>query len=107
MPSSTAHEAAGTVLLVGASRGLGHAMAAVFLKKGWNVIGTVRGRGRTALHETAEAYGDRLEIEQLDITETDQIAALHARLSGRRFDILFVNAGTVNADRNGTVAEIA
>lgn len=31
-----------TVLIVGASRGLGHAMAAEFLRHGWNVIGTVR-----------------------------------------------------------------
>jgi NAD(P)-dependent dehydrogenase (short-subunit alcohol dehydrogenase family) len=31
-----------TVLIVGASRGLGHAMAAEFLRHDWNVIGTVR-----------------------------------------------------------------
>jgi hypothetical protein len=33
------------------------------------------------------------------------IAALHARLSGRRFDILFVNAGTTNANQDETIAE--
>ncbi|VTN08341.1 short chain dehydrogenase [Raoultella terrigena] len=31
-----------SILIVGASRGLGHAMAAEFLQHGWNVIGTVR-----------------------------------------------------------------
>ncbi|MDN7221370.1 3-oxoacyl-ACP reductase, partial [Klebsiella pneumoniae] len=29
-----------TILIVGASRGLGHAMAATFLQHGWEVIGT-------------------------------------------------------------------
>lgn len=84
------------LLLIGASRGLGLAMAAEFLKKGWNVVGTVRGSARTGLHDLANEYGARVEIESLDIAEPDQIAALHARLADRRFDILFVNAGTAN-----------
>ncbi len=84
------------LLLVGASRGLGLAMAAEFLKTGWNVVATVRGSARTRLHDLADEYEGRVEIEALDITEPDQIAALHARLSARRFDILFVNAGTAN-----------
>jgi NAD(P)-dependent dehydrogenase (short-subunit alcohol dehydrogenase family) len=86
------------LLLVGASRGLGLAMAAEFLKKGWNVVGTVRGSARTGLHDLANEFDGRLEIAALDITEPDQIAALHTRLSGRRFDVLFVNAGTANAN---------
>ncbi|MEJ0026678.1 MAG: SDR family oxidoreductase [Rhizomicrobium sp.] len=85
------------LLLVGASRGLGLAMAAEFLKRGWSVVGTVRGTARTGLHDLADEYGGRVEIESLDITEPDRIAALHGRLSGRGFDILFVNAGTANA----------
>jgi NAD(P)-dependent dehydrogenase (short-subunit alcohol dehydrogenase family) len=40
-----------TVLLVGASRGLGQAMAGEFVKKGWHVVGTVRESGRTDLHD--------------------------------------------------------
>jgi NAD(P)-dependent dehydrogenase (short-subunit alcohol dehydrogenase family) len=94
------------LLLVGASRGLGLAMAAEFLKKGWNVVGTVRGSARTKLHDLADEYEGRVEIESLDITEPDQIAALHERLSGRSFDILFVNAGTANAN-DGTIADVS
>jgi NAD(P)-dependent dehydrogenase (short-subunit alcohol dehydrogenase family) len=86
------------LLVVGASRGLGLAMASEFLKKGWNVVGTVRGTARTGLHDLADEYGPRVEIESLDIAEPDQIAALHARLAARTFDILFVNAGTANAN---------
>src|SRR5664279_5916609 len=94
------------LLLVGASRGLGLAMAAEFLKKGWNVVATVRGSARTKLHDLADEYEGRVEIETLDITEPDQIAALHERLSGRRFDILFVNAGTANAN-DDAIADVS
>jgi NAD(P)-dependent dehydrogenase (short-subunit alcohol dehydrogenase family) len=89
-----------TVLIVGASRGLGQAMAAEFLKRGWNVVGTVRaGAARTALHDLADAFPGHLEIEILDINEPEQLAALRQRLSGRRFEMLFVNAGTTNDAR--------
>ena len=94
------------LLLVGASRGLGLAMAAEFLKTGWNVVGTVRGSVRTGLHDLADNYAGRVEICSLDITEPGQIAALRARLAGRRFDILFVNAGTTNAHDAG-IAQVS
>ncbi len=51
------------LLLVGASRGLGLAMAAEFLKTGWTVVGTVRGSARTGLHGLADEYKGRVEIE--------------------------------------------
>ncbi len=95
------------MLLVGASRGLGLAMAAEFLKKGWNVVGTVRGSGRTELHDLADEHPGRIEIESLDITELDQIAALHDRLSGRSFDILFHNAGVADASPHQSIAEVS
>jgi NAD(P)-dependent dehydrogenase (short-subunit alcohol dehydrogenase family) len=85
------------VLIVGASRGLGHAMAAEFVERDWHVTGTVRaGSGRTELHDLADAHPGRLDIETVDITEPAQIAALRERLAGRTFDVLFVNAGTTN-----------
>ncbi|WP_137934829.1 SDR family oxidoreductase [Mesorhizobium comanense] len=98
---------AGTILLIGASRGLGHAMAAEFLDKGWNVVGTVRaGSGRTSLHDLADAFEGRLEIETVDICESDQVAALRDRLSGRVFDMLFVNAGISNNPAE-TIADVS
>ena len=88
------------ILLIGASRGLGHAMAAEFLGHGWNVVGTIRGQTtRTPLHDLADTSHGRLEIEVLDINEPSQIAALHDQLSKRRFDMLFVNAGTTNNEQ--------
>jgi NAD(P)-dependent dehydrogenase (short-subunit alcohol dehydrogenase family) len=96
-----------TVLIVGASRGLGHALAGEFLKKGWHVVGTVRESGRTDLHDLADAHPDQVTIEPLDVTEPDQISGLRERLSGDAFDILFVNAGIANREATETIAEVS
>jgi NAD(P)-dependent dehydrogenase (short-subunit alcohol dehydrogenase family) len=85
-----------TALIVGASKGLGLAMAAEFLRRGWRVIATVRGGSRTPLHELDAQ--ERLEIEVLDMTVPEQVAALHDRLSGRSLDLLFVNAAITHGD---------
>lgn len=94
MTFNSSEQAAGTILLIGASRGLGLAIAEEFLKKSWYVVGTVRaGSGRTKLHDLADQFQGRLEIETVDICEQSQVEALRQRLSGRIFDMLFVNAG--------------
>ena len=98
-------DAVGTILLVGASRGLGLAMAEELAKRHWNVVATVRGNTTTKLHALAQEQGNQIQIETLDITQLDQIAALRSRLSGRMFDILFVNAGTANMN-DETAADV-
>ncbi|WP_269510652.1 SDR family oxidoreductase [Burkholderia sp. IMCC1007] len=106
MQSTESNPKTPSILLVAASRGLGLAMAEQFLNQGWHVTGTVRaGSGRTKLHELAERFDGRLEIDTLDICEPEQVAALRARLAGRRFDMLFVNAGTTN-DPTETIGEV-
>jgi NAD(P)-dependent dehydrogenase (short-subunit alcohol dehydrogenase family) len=103
MPNSSPTK---TVLIVGASRGLGYAMAEEYLKRGWNVVGTVRGGGRTQLHELAAKSDGGVQIETLDINFPDQIAALRARLAGRTFDVLFVNSGVSNNPEE-TIADVS
>jgi NAD(P)-dependent dehydrogenase (short-subunit alcohol dehydrogenase family) len=105
LPSSSDNSR--TILLIGASRGLGVAMAAEFLMNGWDVVGSVQESARTELHDLADKHTGRVEIETLDVTEPDQIAALHDRLVGRSFDILFHNAGTANRNPGDTIAEIS
>ena len=95
-----------SILLVGASRGLGLAMAGEFLGRGWSVVGTVRAGARTPLHELAERHPRQLEIECADITQTGTLQALRERLAPRRFDVLFVNAGITNRNPADTVADI-
>jgi len=96
-----------SILIIGASRGLGHAMAAEFLKRSWHVVGTVRGHDRTLLHDLADENPGRLETARLDITVPQQMAALHDRFATRRFDILFVNAGTTNKHQGDTIADVS
>jgi NAD(P)-dependent dehydrogenase (short-subunit alcohol dehydrogenase family) len=91
-----------TILIVGASRGLGRGMAMEFLAKGWKVIATVRDRASADLTEH-----DGLEIEILDIDAPDQIEALRDRLSGRTIDIMFVNAGIVTREQFAPVSDVA
>jgi len=95
------------LLLVGASRGLGLAMAAEFLKREWCVVGTVRSGGRTALHDLADEHPGRIEIRSLDVTDPDQITALRERISDRSFDILFHNAGIASANPHQPVGEMS
>jgi NAD(P)-dependent dehydrogenase (short-subunit alcohol dehydrogenase family) len=95
MPSSPSNKA---LLLVGASRGLGCALAGEYLKRGWHVVATVRGTAKTKLHELLEHSNGELEIESLDINISDQVAALRGRLAARKFQLLFVNAGVANMD---------
>ena len=94
------------LLLIGASRGLGLALAEEFHRRGWHVVGTVRSSGRTRLHDLADGSGGRVEVETVDIAEPAQVAALHARLAARRFELLFVNAGVKNDDAE-TIADVA
>lgn len=106
IPAYSPDERVSTILLIAASRGLGLAMAAEFLKRGWNVVGTVRGgSGRTKLHDLADEFNGRLEIETLDICEPAQVTALRERMSGRVFEMLFVNAGTTNNEKE-TIGEV-
>jgi NAD(P)-dependent dehydrogenase (short-subunit alcohol dehydrogenase family) len=82
-------------------------MAAEFLRRGWNVVGTVRGNAKTQLHDLADEYLGRIEIASLDVSEPDQITALHDRLFGRSFDILFHNAGIANANPHQAVGRVS
>ena len=86
-----------TALIVGASRGLGRAIADELVRRHWRVICTVRQPPRPDL----KGLADPIEFETLDVTDVSQIAALRERLSARRIDMLFVNAGTTADDANG------
>ena len=93
------------ILLIGASRGLGCAMAEEYLRLGWQVVATARTASGTLLHELAGKSKGRLEIELLDINAPEQLAVLRDKLASRVFDMLFVNAGVKNDDRE-TIADV-
>lgn len=88
-----------TVLIIGASRGLGLGLAKQFASEGWQVIATVRDPER-ANELTAVA---NIRIEVLDIDDVAGLDRLIQRLSGVTLDVLYINAGisgsrTLSAD---------
>ncbi|MFK8023542.1 MAG: SDR family NAD(P)-dependent oxidoreductase, partial [Ilumatobacter sp.] len=79
-----------TVLITGASSGIGHATAQHFHQQGWNVVATMRTPDDSDLHQL-----DKTLVTQLDVTDIDSIdSAVQAALD--RFgaiDVLVNNAG--------------
>lgn len=88
-----------TVLIIGASRGLGLGLAKQFASEGWQVIATVRDPERAnELNAVAN-----IRIEVLDIDDVASLDRLIQRLSGITLDVLYINAGiagsrTLSAD---------
>lgn len=96
-----------TVLIAGASRGLGLGLVTEYLARGWQVIATERRPGASAgLAALAARDGAKLRIEALDIEDARSIAAFGATLTGVTLDLLFVNAGVSDAP-DQTVGQIS
>ncbi|NWA63325.1 SDR family NAD(P)-dependent oxidoreductase [Pantoea sp. B9002] len=94
------------ILLIGASRGLGLALAETMLQRGYQVVATGRENSTGNLQQLADRSPSQLTVESVDINEPEQVEALHTRLADRQFDMLFVNAGVKNDDRE-TIADVS
>ena len=86
-----------TVLVVGASRGLGLALAEEYCARDWQVIATSRGLS-AGLDALQQRFPSSLETEAVDIADLASVRALRQRLEGRKLDVLFVNAGICKAN---------
>ena len=95
------------VLVVGASRGLGAAIAETYVARGAHVVATVRGDAPNPLRAFAATRPDDIEVERADITESDELVTLRERLAPRLFDVLFVVAGVSLAPQVQPGADIA
>ncbi|MEN8195649.1 MAG: SDR family oxidoreductase [Pseudomonadota bacterium] len=73
-----------TVLITGASRGIGREFARQYEAGGWRVIATCRDPSK---------YDLEGEVYRLDVTDPDSVAALHRELNGEAIDLLINNAG--------------
>ncbi len=78
-----------SVLITGANRGIGLAMARAYAADGWRVLATCR--DPDGARELQTLAGD-VALHRLDVTEQDQIAALAAYATSP-IDILINNAG--------------
>lgn len=97
----------GTVIITGASRGLGLGTAGVFAREGWNVV--MAARDGAALDRAAaglEPGGGRVVAQPADVADPDDVALLVERTLREfgRVDALINNAAI---DRAGPVAELS
>jgi NAD(P)-dependent dehydrogenase (short-subunit alcohol dehydrogenase family) len=86
-----------TIAIIGASRGLGLALAQEYCARDWHVIATSRGKS-SGLDTLRERYPATLEIEKVDVVDLASVWALRKRLAGRTLDTLFLNAGICKAN---------
>lgn len=83
-----------TVLITGANRGIGLAMAKHYAERGWNVVATARKPAEAEdLEAISAAHPGKVTIETLDVTDFAQIDALAAKYREKPIDILVNNAG--------------
>ena len=87
-----------TVLITGANRGVGLALARHYRKAGWEVIGICRASG----DDTAELrqVTSRI-IEAIDVTRAEDVARLAVELEGQDVALLINNAGLLKDERLG------
>lgn len=84
---------AATVLITGASRGIGFEFAKRYAEQGWDVIATARTPADDIpLQELAQQH-ENVRIETLDVTDHTGIDALAEKLEGTAIDVLINNAG--------------
>jgi NAD(P)-dependent dehydrogenase (short-subunit alcohol dehydrogenase family) len=92
-----------TVLITGASRGVGAALAGRFATAGWQVLATCRDPADAAELDAARSGRDGARIEKLplDVGDFAAIEALARKLTNRAIDVLLMNA----AATGGTAGE--
>jgi len=79
-----------SVLVVGASRGIGAELARQYLAAGWRVHATVRD---LATPGDLGVIADSLTLYQLDVRDSDQIAAMADDLHNAALDVVVHSAG--------------
>jgi NAD(P)-dependent dehydrogenase (short-subunit alcohol dehydrogenase family) len=85
-----------TVLIVGASRGIGQEFVQQYRKSGWRVLATARdGAAIDALNELGA------ETFELDVTAPEDIAALGWKLDGERLDTAILVSGVYGPRTEG------
>ena len=85
------------VVITGANRGVGLALAEHYQQEGWKVIGVCR-----QTSDELERVADEV-IEGIDVTQDDDIARLSAALAGNTIDLLINNAGLLRDDVLGDI----
>jgi NAD(P)-dependent dehydrogenase (short-subunit alcohol dehydrogenase family) len=89
-----------TILITGAARGIGMALCADALRRGWAVIGSVRDAAAAKALEAE--FGAQFQALVFDVTDAAAIARAAASLD-RPIDVLINNAGIIGPDRQSAL----
>ena len=83
-----------TILITGASRGIGFALTQQLVLKGHRVIATSRVESIKELQELAVTAGGRLDVQPLDVTDDASVGSLVSYLTAQcpTLDVLINNA---------------
>jgi NAD(P)-dependent dehydrogenase (short-subunit alcohol dehydrogenase family) len=95
-----------TILVTGASRGLGLEFTRQYLADGHAVIAAARNPGAAqALQQLESDSRGRLTLAQIDVTDTASVRGEAARLPGATIDVL-INCAGVFGDRGQAIGSI-
>ena len=81
-----------TVFITGSNRNIGLEFVKQFSENNWNVIATARNPEEAKELQTIAAEQDNVVIEQLDVTDHEQIESLAEKYTDQPIDILLSNA---------------
>jgi len=82
-----------TILITGSNRGIGLELVRQYADENWHVFACCRSpKDASALQELAGSK-DNISVHALDVSDSQQIAALASELKDTPIDILFNNAG--------------
>ena len=82
-----------TVLITGSNRGIGFAFVKHYSKDGWNVIATCRNPNQAEGLKTLSKNFSNIFIEEMDVTDLEEITHLAQKYKDIPVDILINNAG--------------
>jgi NAD(P)-dependent dehydrogenase (short-subunit alcohol dehydrogenase family) len=85
-----------TVLIIGASRGIGHEFARAYCRDGWRVLATAR--DKTSL-SALDAMG--AQTFSVDVTQPEQVASLAWQLDEEKLDVAIVVSGVYGPRSEG------
>lgn len=89
--ASTAHAA--TVFITGSNRGIGFELTQQFAARGWDVIATCRDPQNADDLKSLVRDNSNVVIEELDVTDDEEIDDLAEKYRGTPIDLLINNAG--------------
>jgi len=82
-----------TILITGANRGIGLELTRQFAEDGWQVLACCRNPADAGQLQALGERNPAIELQALDVTNYQQMAALADQLGNRPIDILLSNAG--------------